>query len=103
MFWALARMKRVRGTKLDPFGRDHVRKIERQLIAEFEEVLEQLATGLAPLNHETAVKVARLPDMIRGYDEVKTGNVDLYREQLRTLLEQFSAGQAADAVSAVNQ
>ena len=35
--------------------------------------------------HATAVALAELPDLIRGYEEVKLGNVTTYREELARL------------------
>ena len=42
-FVTLAAMRRLRGTRLDPFGRTEVRRTERALITEYREVVEQLA------------------------------------------------------------
>ena len=41
----LARFKRVRGTWLDPFGRTAERKMERALIAEYRQTVDQLLDG----------------------------------------------------------
>ena len=71
MFQGLAAMKRLRFTRLDPFGRDHTRVLERELITEYESLVDELTERLAPGNHEIAVRLAGLPDMVRGYDEVK--------------------------------
>lgn len=38
----------------------------------------------------TAVALAELPDMVRGYEEVKLRNVARYREELRALRRQLS-------------
>jgi indolepyruvate ferredoxin oxidoreductase len=92
MFRALATMKWLRGTRLDPFGRDHVRVVERELIREFEELLEEIVDRLRASDHGVAVDLARLPDMVRGYDEVKMRNVDLYHQQMGRLRAQLSDG-----------
>ena len=89
MFRALAMAKVVRGTRLDPFGHDHVRVVERQLVEEFFDILEQITAGLTPQNHDVATKIAQLPDMVRGYDEVKLRNVEVYQQQIRTLQDEF--------------
>ena len=90
MFRALASMKHLRGTRLDVFGRDHVRVVERDLIDEYEQLLDLLVTALTDENHELAVRLAGLPDLVRGYDEVKLRNVEVYREQLALLRAQLT-------------
>jgi indolepyruvate ferredoxin oxidoreductase len=84
-------MRRVRGTWLDPFGRTEVRRTERALIAEYREVVEQLLAGLTEGNHDLAVQIAALPDMIRGYEEIKLANVRTYHEKLAELRGEFAA------------
>ncbi len=85
-FMGLARMKKMRGKAIDPFGRTAHRKLERELIDEYRSTIEGLLGGLSAENFDTAVEVAGLPDMIRGYEEVKERNVEAYRERLAELL-----------------
>ena len=92
MFKALAPMKRLRHTPFDPFGHDHVRVVERELVREYEELLDEIVNRLSPGNHTVAVDLAGLPDMVRGYDEIKLRNVDLYREQISRLRPQLTHG-----------
>ncbi|MFD5855669.1 indolepyruvate ferredoxin oxidoreductase family protein [Streptomyces chartreusis] len=88
-FTALYGMRRLRGTALDPFGRAHVRKVERALLDDYAERVTHLLAGLTPANHAVAVQIASLPDMIRGFEEVKLRNVEAYRARLRELTEQL--------------
>jgi indolepyruvate ferredoxin oxidoreductase len=88
---ALARMRRLRGTRLDPFGHTRVRRVERELIAEYEAVVNRLIDALTPGTHELAVRIAELPDMIRGYEDVKLRNVAAYRERLAELTRELPA------------
>jgi indolepyruvate ferredoxin oxidoreductase len=90
-FAALVAMRRVRGTRLDPFGRTETRRTERALITEYREVVEQLLAGLTEGNHDLAVQVAGLPDMVRGYEEIKLATVRAYHEKLAELRAQFAA------------
>ena len=55
-FRALYRARRLRGTKLDPFGHAEVRRVERALIGEYEEIV---AEALAKLTPETSRHRAR--------------------------------------------
>ena len=70
-FRLLARLKGLRGTALDPFGRTGERRAERALIAEYRACIEELLAGLNAVNHAAAVEIARLPEQIRGYGHVK--------------------------------
>ena len=90
-FATLVAMRRVRGTRLDPFGRTEVRRTERALITEYREVVEQLLAGLTEGNHDLAVEVAALPDMVRGYEEIKLASVRAYHERLAELRAEFAA------------
>jgi indolepyruvate ferredoxin oxidoreductase len=91
-FRLLAAGRRLRGTAFDPFGRTHVRRTERSLVGEYRAVIGQLLSGLTPANHSLAVEIAGLPDLVRGYEEVKLGNVAAYRDRSAELLARFSAG-----------
>jgi len=90
-FATLVAMRRVRGTRLDPFGRSEVRRTERALITEYREVAEELLAGLTEGNHDLAVQVAALPDMVRGYEEIKLATVRAYHERLAELRAEFAA------------
>jgi indolepyruvate ferredoxin oxidoreductase len=84
-FRALRGMKRLRGTALDPFGRAEVRRVERALPGEYRALIERVLGGLSRDTYERAVKAARLPDTIRGYEDIKLRNVAKYREDVRAL------------------
>jgi indolepyruvate ferredoxin oxidoreductase len=72
----LARLRRVRGTTLDPFGWTYERRRERALVAEYETEVRTLAARLAPANHAAAVELAALPQRIRGYGDVKARSLE---------------------------
>lgn len=90
-FSTLYRLRRLRGTRLDPFGRAHVRVVERELVTEYLALLDDLTGHLTPDNHATAVELAALPDLVRGYEEVKLGNVEIYRARMAELRARFVA------------
>ncbi|MFP5346716.1 MAG: DUF6537 domain-containing protein, partial [Actinomycetes bacterium] len=92
LFRALAPLKRLRHTPFDPFGRDHVRVVERELLREYEAVVDEIVERLSEANHGVAVDLAGLPDMVRGYDEIKLRNVDLYRAQVDRLRPHLTDG-----------
>ncbi|MDQ2998389.1 MAG: indolepyruvate ferredoxin oxidoreductase family protein, partial [Chloroflexota bacterium] len=75
----LMHAKVLRGTRLDPFGHTAIRQIERALIGEYRSLIEHALAELSPATYERAVKLAALPDMIRGYEDVKLRNVERFR------------------------
>jgi indolepyruvate ferredoxin oxidoreductase len=84
-FGVLYAMRGLRGTAFDPFGRAEVRRVERALIGEYRTLIEQALAGLSPESYEKAVKLAALPDVIRGYEDIKLRNVAKFREQAKAL------------------
>jgi indolepyruvate ferredoxin oxidoreductase len=82
VFRLLYALRRVRSTPLDPFGYAKLRRTERALIREYRSLVEKLCADLDPSNLDQAVGVAGLPDMIRGYEEVKLANVERYRQSV---------------------
>lgn len=85
VYHLLARLKGLRGTPFDIFGYDRVRRVERGLIEEYRQLVFSTLEGLDADNYERAVKLASLPDMVRGYDEVKLGNVERFWQEARAL------------------
>ena len=89
-FRALYRMRRLRGTKLDPFGLAGVRRVERELIREYEEMVAEALARLTPETHATALELLELPDVIRGYEEIKLRNVALFRKRAQPLRKRLT-------------
>jgi len=85
-FKLLARLRRLRGTPLDVFGRTQERRMERALIADYEAVVRELATVLCPDNHALAVELASLPEQIRGFGHIKMRNVEKAKAREADLL-----------------
>ena len=88
-FGVLARMKGLRGTPLDPFGLTAERRMERALIAQYRECIEELLTGLAPDRRELALHIARIPEDIRGYGHVKARYLHGARVRWEALMAQW--------------
>jgi indolepyruvate ferredoxin oxidoreductase len=82
---ALAKGKRLRGTALDPFGRTEVRRLERELRDSYTAMITRLTGSLTAGSYDTAVAAADAADLVRGYEEVKLGNVARYRARLAEL------------------
>ena len=82
-FWVLHKLKFLRGTPLDIFGYTKVRKLERRLPESYMETLREL---LDDGRIDTAAVVAELPDMIRGYEDIKMKNYQLYQQKIDELV-----------------
>jgi indolepyruvate ferredoxin oxidoreductase len=84
-FRTLYGMRRLRGTRLDVFGYAHVRRVERALVAEYRQAIDEQLARLAPGTLDRAVEIAGLPDRIRGYEQVKLDSVETFRQRLNEL------------------
>jgi indolepyruvate ferredoxin oxidoreductase len=91
----LARLRFLRGTRLDPFGRTEERRLERELILDYERTVETLLTSLSPENHALAIEIASLPLEIRGFDRVKLDNAARVRDRETLLLEEYAKEEPA--------
>jgi indolepyruvate ferredoxin oxidoreductase len=85
----LARCKGLRGTLFDPFGHTAERRLERQLIADYERMVVEIEGGLRADNIALAVELAALPATIRGYGHVKRKNIDAAKMREAALLAQY--------------
>jgi indolepyruvate ferredoxin oxidoreductase len=97
-FRLLYRMRGLRGRRLDPFGRAEVRRVERVLIDEYRGLVEEALSLLTPDTHATALDLLELPDVIRGYEEIKLRNVVLFRKRAEALLKRLRAGKPAPEI-----
>ena len=88
-FRALRAMKGLRGTALDPFGYAPVRRVERQLIGEYRDLIETVLSRLNSSNHDVAVAIAELPDEIRGYEQIKLDSVKRFRDNAAQLISKL--------------
>jgi indolepyruvate ferredoxin oxidoreductase len=94
---ALAAMRGLRGTPFDVFGWSTERRIERQLIAEYETLIEELTGGLRSDNYDMAVEIAGLYSGIRGYGLVKAANIDRIRQCKGELMASYRSSRRAAA------
>jgi indolepyruvate ferredoxin oxidoreductase len=75
VFKLLARCKRLRGTKFDPFSYTRERRMERRLIVDYERLLEMFVAELNAARLDLAKELAALPQTIRGYGPIKDAAV----------------------------
>ena len=91
-FKLLAKFKGLRGTAFDPFGRTAERKMERALIAQYEQDMETVLAHLSPETLDVAVALAELPLSIRGFGPVKEANEAKAAKDREALLAQLRSG-----------
>jgi indolepyruvate ferredoxin oxidoreductase len=89
-FRLMSPMRGLRGSVLDPFRYSGERRLARDLLAGYEADLERSLAGLSADTHATAVKLASLPEKIRGYGHVREAHVEAVASERAALL---SAGQ----------
>jgi indolepyruvate ferredoxin oxidoreductase len=97
----LVLMRFLRGTSFDPFGRTKLRVLERALVVQYRETIDELLGRLTPASHELAVQIANLPDMIRGYEDIKLRNVEAYHQRLSDLTERCRQQQFMPAAAPI--
>jgi indolepyruvate ferredoxin oxidoreductase len=97
LFRVLAKLKRLRGTRLDPLGYTAERRIERRLIAEYEALIDALLPRFASSDPAMMLELLRLPERIRGFGPVKERAIAAAEARKRELLEQLDAAGAREA------
>jgi indolepyruvate ferredoxin oxidoreductase len=100
VFRILAKLRRLRGTPFDIFGRSEERRTEHRLIGEYEAVLEEIISRLSAANHPTAVELAALPLEIRGFGHVKQANLNRAKAKETALLTRFRSPSPTQALAA---
>ena len=94
-FRLLAKLKFLRGTAFDPFGRTQERRTERQLVEDYRAMLNKVLDGLTADNHQIAVALAAIPEKIRGFGHVKQRHLAAAKADEAALFEQFQSGAPA--------
>jgi indolepyruvate ferredoxin oxidoreductase len=81
-----ASAKGLRGTAFDVFGYAQVRRVERELIGWYEQIIGDVLARLTPQNAAAAQELLEVPDSIRGYEDVKLANVTRAHAKAEELL-----------------
>jgi len=97
-FRVLAKLRGLRGTALDPFGRTAERRMERQLVADYRAMVEDLLARFERIDFDTALSLARLPEQIRGFGHVKEESIVSARVRWEMLRGQLDSAAPARAV-----
>ena len=93
-FKVLAKLKGLRGTAFDPFGRTAERRMERALIGEYRAALDEVVAKLDAARLPLALEIARIPEEIRGYGHVKDRHLAAARPKWEKLMAEWRSGGA---------
>ena len=86
VYGLLVKLKFLRGTALDIFGKTAERRMERLLIAEYEQLIHTMCADLSRENLAISRELAALPQEIRGYGHIKLASIEQAAERQRVLL-----------------
>jgi indolepyruvate ferredoxin oxidoreductase len=92
-FRMLARLRRLRGTVFDVFRHTEDRRLDRRLLAEYEQDIAAILAVLTAGNHGTAVRLAALPDQIRGFGPVRARHAGHAAQERARLLDALNGSQ----------
>lgn len=97
-FRLLARLKGLRGTALDIFGRTSERRMERRLLADYESDLDRIEGLVSPRRLEAAAALASVPALIRGFGHIKEANARKAEQERARLVARLEDGDDQGAV-----
>jgi indolepyruvate ferredoxin oxidoreductase len=87
LFRGLRAARVLRGTAFDVFGKAEVRRVERALIGEYRGLVRTALDRLTPETASVVEEIAGLPDLIRGYEDIKLARVAEFRERAQKALD----------------
>jgi indolepyruvate ferredoxin oxidoreductase len=97
-FRLMAPLRRWRGSVLDPFRHASERRLARTLLATYEGDLDRILAGLSAENHALAVRIASLPERVRGYGHVREQHALAVAREREALLAQWPGGAPREIV-----
>jgi indolepyruvate ferredoxin oxidoreductase len=96
LFRVLAKFKFLRGTALDLFGKTEERRTERELIKQYLALVDEFCASLDSTRFDAALKLANLPDEIRGFGHVKARNVLAAATKRARLIPEYRGSNASE-------
>ena len=99
-FGLLAGLKGLRGTRLDIFGYTAERRMERELLRQYEADLDLIERDLSADRIEAGAALASVPALIRGFGHVKEANAERAAQERKRLLQRFQTGVGASILEA---
>ncbi|MDX1482764.1 MAG: indolepyruvate ferredoxin oxidoreductase family protein, partial [Woeseiaceae bacterium] len=89
VFKLLSKLRGLRGTPFDVFGYTAERRMERELIVEFERTLDRLLEDLTAGRIDEATDIVSMYLKIRGFGPVKEANAERLRERIAVAVERY--------------
>ena len=74
---------------MTPSATPKVRRVERRLGKGYLDGMQLVLERLEPDNHVEAVRIAELPDHVRGYEHLKLERAELYEREFAAALAAF--------------
>jgi indolepyruvate ferredoxin oxidoreductase len=87
----LAKLRWLRGSKLDPFGWTADRRLERELLARYEALLDRVEAELDESRFDIALELVRLPEKVRGYGPIKRAAAESASAEEQRLWREWTA------------
>jgi indolepyruvate ferredoxin oxidoreductase len=97
----MARLRRLRGTWLDPFRRNEERRLDARLLSEYEKDIDAVLHALDADAVALAVRIAALPMKVRGYGHVKQAQAAAAQVERDRLFADWRAAGSARPAEAV--
>jgi len=94
VFRSLSRLKFLRGTRFDIFGYTAERRMERQLIKDYIEIIDKIVESAEVINADVVRDLLALPDEIRGFGHVKEANVAAVKVKWDALVSRLTEPQS---------
>ena len=95
----LARLRRLRGSLLDPFRGNPERKLALHLIDDYEQDIARIVTSLDAERLALATEIAEWPEQVRGYGHVREASVEKMATAHADLRRRWS-GEAVEQAAA---
>ncbi|VAX03416.1 Indolepyruvate ferredoxin oxidoreductase, alpha and beta subunits [hydrothermal vent metagenome] len=92
MLKIIAKLRGFRGSIFDIFGKSAERRMERHLICDYENLLDEFGRSLSKENFSAAVALAEIPSEIRGFGHIKKKSVEISRKNTQRLLQDYHSG-----------
>ncbi len=99
LFSILRAMRFLRGTRLDVFARSEDRAIDRAIVEDYRKLMDEVLEHVNHDNYEIAVELARTPESIRGFGNVKKGHHEQAKPRQTELLNALKMTRRSERVA----